>query len=64
MKIHIHQDISLSGVRVPYAIPAHKSRKDVYTLVDWIVEQHDERDFSDVDGLNDDNCRLNFANLF
>lgn len=63
IKIPIRKDISLSGVQVSYAIPAYRSRRNVYALVDWIVEQHDEEEFADVDALNDDNCRLDFANF-
>ena len=59
----MHKDISLSGVQVPYGVPEYGSRKDVYALVDWIAEQHDEREFADVDALNDDNCRLDFTNF-
>ena len=61
MRVRMHRDYALSGVRVKYAVPPYLQRTDKYAIIDWLTDQNDEAEFADVDGMTQANCRLDFA---
>ena len=57
----VHQNYELSGVTIPHAVPKYLKPTKPTAMLDWLEGQGRDEEFKDTAELNDNNCKLDFA---